>query len=693
MNLSKRVSLLVSGFVFLVSLSIGMVALFFAADIVQDTAKSSLRNQAELGADLIQTMFRSYVLMLQELAANPNVQTMDWEIQRKTLIAEAARMDFLEFGVVSFDGTVRYAIDGSSSNLGDRDYVKEALSGQLAVSDVLISRHINKPVVMCAVPILSGGKVSGALIARQSAYLLSDATKRVKLGTTGYSYMVNQAGTFIAHQNQDLVLQQVNAIAQAKTDPSYESLAMSIETALKEHSGITQYRYNDKDMFVGYMPMKEFNWILMVAITYDELMAGVNKLRFIIFVLIGTAVLVGAVLSVLLGHSVAKPVIKMIPTLKAVAGGNLTERLCVNSQDEIGIMSEQFNASIGSLSEMVANSKCSVGNLEGVANKLQTTVQETSSVITHITGNISDAKQQMINQSTSVTQTNATIEQIKANSERLNASIERQSAQVVRSSAAVEQMVGNITLVAEILRKNTAAMDALLNASETGKEGIEEVVNIMKQLEEASNGLIEASAIIQNIAAQTNLLAMNAAIEAAHAGEMGKGFAVVADEIRKLAENSSTQGKSISKVLNDLKEQINSATALSGESQERFSKILNLLDEVRKQETSIKDAMDQQTTGSSNILEAMREINAITLEVKGGSSEMMSASSNVLSGMTNLTKETEHLNAEMDEISDDTRQISQAVENLNAITVQTRASINSLSHEVAKFKVANSAQI
>jgi methyl-accepting chemotaxis protein len=686
-NLAKRVSLLIGILVLVVSLSMGLIALFVASGIVENTAGTTLINHAELGAELVQNTIHNQLSILQELANRSRVQGMVWENQVEGLINDIERTGFLEMGVVTPDGNVRYIIDGSTSNLADRDYVKAALSGRRAVSDILISRLINKPVVMYAVPITQENRVVGALIARKDANSLSDITRTVKMGTTGYSYMINSAGIFIAHPNSDLVLNQFNPIEESRNDPSLKSLAASIKTALKTKQGILKYFYNNKDMFVGYAPLTDFNWTLMVTITYNELVAGVRSLRIIIFILVAVFVVIGLALAVLIGRSVARPIVKMIPVLEKVSNGDLTERLKITSKDEIGVMSEKFNLSIESLARMVRTTQEAAEKLESMAGELFSTVSTTTTAISQIVGSITGVKEKTISQAASVTETSATMEETKGHTERLNSSIESQSAAVVESSSAIEEMVANIKSVADILTKNSASMQELLNASESGRDGVQGVVDIMKTLEEASNGLIEASSMIQSIARQTNLLAMNAAIEAAHAGEAGRGFAVVADEIRKLAENSSTQGKSISTVLNNLKNQINTATGLSSESQERFSNILSLLDQVRNQEAVIKGAMDEQTAGSTQILQAMREINDITSQVKNGSAEMMNANATILTEMSHLAGATEEMSAEMDAIAGNTGQISGAVNRLSEITGHTRESVSNLAAEVAKFRI------
>jgi methyl-accepting chemotaxis protein len=687
MKLAAKVSFVVAILVLVVSLGMGLTALFAATDIVKNTAENTLINQAELGARMVESMIHNQLDILQELANRARVQTMDWESQVGGLINDIERTGFLEMGIAALDGTVHDILDGSVSNLADRDYMKEALAGGQAVSDVLISRVINKPVVMYAVPITQENRVAGALIGRRDANALSDISGAVRMGTTGYSYIINSEGVVIAHPDNDLVLRQFNPIEEAKTDPSLRSLASSIETARKGDTGIIEYFYNGSDMFVGYAPIPGFDWTLMITITHNELFSGVTTLRIIIVILVAVFVLAGLILALLIGRSVARPIVSMIPVLEKVSGGDLTEKLKITTKDEIGAMSEKFNISIESLARMVRTTQMAAGKLESMADDLFSTMNTATAAITRIVSGIKDVKEKTISQAASVTETSATMEETKGHTERLNSSIESQSTAVVESSSAVEEMVASIKSVADILGKNSVSMEELLKASESGRDGVQGVVNIMKTLEEASEGLIEASFMIQSIAQQTNLLAMNAAIEAAHAGEAGRGFAVVADEIRKLAENSSTQGKSISTVLNNLKKQINSATGLSNESQGRFNNILALLDQVRNQETVIKNAMDEQTAGSAQILQAMREINEITGKVKDGSTEMMSANAAIANEMSRLAGATEEMSSEMDAIAGNTGQISGVVDKLSEITGNTRESVSNLASEVAKFRI------
>jgi methyl-accepting chemotaxis protein len=293
----------------------------------------------------------------------------------------------------------------------------------------------------------------------------------------------------------------------------------------------------------------------------------------------------------------------------------------------------------------------------------------------------------VINQSASVTETTATMEELTGNLNKLNDNVDQQTASVSQSSSAIEQMIANIQSVTATLAKNAENVKALTDASEVGRGGLQEVSSDIQEIARESEGLLEINSVMENIASQTNLLSMNAAIEAAHAGEAGKGFAVVADEIRKLAESSGEQSKTISAVLKKIHDSIGKITAATDNVLKKFEAIDSGVKTVSLQEENIRNAMEEQNTGSKQILEAVGSLNNLTQRVKNGSAEMLEGSSQVLKEEQNVSQITEEITNGMNEMATGADQINVAVTQINNLSGKNKDNIDILVQEVSRFKV------
>jgi methyl-accepting chemotaxis protein len=248
-------------------------------------------------------------------------------------------------------------------------------------------------------------------------------------------------------------------------------------------------------------------------------------------------------------------------------------------------------------------------------------------------------------------------------------------------------MLANIQSVTQTLVKNANNVKDLAGASEVGRSSLQEVATDIQEIARESEGLLEINSVMENIASQTNLLSMNAAIEAAHAGEAGKGFAVVAEEIRKLAESSGEQSKTISSVLKKIKDAIDKITKSTNEVLKRFEAISSGVKTVSDQEENIRNAMEEQNEGRKQILEAISRLNEITQMVKNGSLEMLEGSKEVIQEGKNLEMVTQEITNGMNEMASGAEQINIAVNRVNTISGSNKENIDILVKEISRFKV------
>jgi methyl-accepting chemotaxis protein len=638
---------LIGGMLLLVSLvcsGLGYIAFDRAKQAIFTQAEENIVAVARYGGELAKNRLDYHVAVLQGIANRHVIRSMDWGQQRPALESEISRMKYLGMGIVEPDGQARYS-DGSTANLGDRDYFKQALAGRTTFSNVIISRVTNSPVIMAATPITDhASNVQAVLVARLDANLLSDITDGIKYGQNGYSYIVDENGAVIAHANRQFVLDQRNFIEESKTNPDFVDVGEMLGRMTRGETGFEQYPFMGKDRFFGFAPIEGTGWSIAVGGLAEEILAPIHQMRWMIGLVSLLFFGIGIGMAILIAKAVLSPVKTCANLLKDISEGegDLTKRLPVETNDELGQLSQYFNNFVTKLQTIIA----------GIADNARIV----ASSATELSAVSSQTTQSVRSLSSKTSTVASASEEMNSNMASVAAGMEQTTSNLASVAAATEQMTSTISEIAG----NT---ERASGTSEDAARQVDSFASVLRQLGDAAQEIGKVTETIAAISSQTNLLALNATIEAARAGEAGRGFAVVANEIKELALKTA-------EATNDIRERIGGIQFATGSAVSDIDRIVKVIGEVNSIVANIAAAIEEQSAVTREVANNIAQATEDVQDANMRSTEMSAVSRDITGEITAVDTITNDIRSGGEQVQTSAEELSNLAEDLSALVGQ-----------------------
>jgi methyl-accepting chemotaxis protein len=411
-----------------------------------------------------------------------------------------------------------------------------------------------------------------------------------------------------------------------------------------------------------------------------------NASRSVGFFTIGIMLLLGVGIFLII-RVVMKPLGHYIEAFQRAATGDLTVRTDMRSEDEVGRIAGFFNDFLETLENMVREVKSVTENANRISDDLAASSERTAASLHEIRMNTEGMKEKISRLDDEVSASARSASDVKDFISRLTELIQNQAAAINESSASIEEMSASINNIAKSSEEKLRITTELEATALDGQSEMEETEQLIKKVADSASVIMEMIQIIQDIASKTNLLAMNAAIEAAHAGDFGKGFAVVADEIRNLAESSAESAHAITDSLGEVSEFIKVSEASTARTGEVFSRIVDQIKEVSQSMSEMKNATYELSIGAQQILEALASLVGTTEEVKTSSTEMNERVGSITVALNRVSDISADTKSGMEEEAIAMNDIYAAAEEISKAGMKNSESVRNLRELVDKFVV------
>lgn len=660
MRLSLRTKLL-SGFFILIAIPciiLGALSYRQAATALQDTIEGQLLATVKSSAELVQSSADA-IQQLVEIAANDATfataaATGNGQLALESLQSLQQKNPSLIEDVILSDRNGQ-VIAGAKAGLNsgitikDRAYFSPAIGGKAMISDVVLSRLTKKPVIVVVQPLKANGQIVGLLGVSVDFAAISKKVAAIKVGETGYGYMIDRTGLVVYHPNQEMVLKD-NLLQN-------EQLKDITRKMIDGKSGKDFYTFSGVEKLAAYAPTGQFAIAMTVPVA--EYMAPAKAILRNTIIITVLAIIAALVIAYFLANSIVKPVMELRGMMGKAGEGDLSVQSGVTVNDEIGDLAQSFNTMITHQNHIVRQVRTAAEQLAAASEEMAASSEEVTSASSEISRSMQSVAGDAERGSSAMMEASQSLVHLSS------------LIQIAKTKAHSAQDISQDTKAAaeEGLRKVQEAISKMHHI----KDQTQATSQIVAELNEYSQQIGHIIDTITAIAAQTDLLALNAAIEAARAGEHGRGFAVVAEEVRKLAEQSHQGAQEITGLVRKVAEKTGQAVSAMDKN----------VSEVENGVATVNDAGHT----LDRILEAVARTGTEITAISEVTTEEVASSDQIVQLIDNLSTIIEAVATSSEEVFASAEQQSAAMETVAANAEETSAMANQLTNTVSRFIV------